>query len=491
MFENAELGQKLDKAMYEVEAARLRADLLQAQRELATANFSVIVIVAGVGGAGKSETVNLLLEWLDARGIQTHAMRQPTDEEAQRPPMWRFWRALPAHGRMGIFFGAWDVGPLLDAIDKPLDRASLEDALNRTAAFEQMLTRENVLVVKFWLHLSKAAQKKQLKKLSKDPLQRWRVTKRDWKLFKHYDELRLLAAHLIRRTNTAEAPWTIVEGVDRRFRNVTVARTLLAALCRKLEASRAIFPSSPRLPLSTPPPVNVINQLNMSLTLDATTYKDELLQIEGDLNRLTRRLHKKKRAMILVFEGPDAAGKGGAIRRITAALDARDFRVISVAAPTDEEKAHPYLWRFWRQAPPWGRVAIYDRSWYGRVLVERVEGFAQPDEWQRAYYEINCFEEELIEHGALMLKFWLAITPEEQLRRFESREVTPYKQYKITPEDWRNREKWDAYEAAAVEMIEKTSTEVAPWNLVEANNKEWARIKVLRTIVERLRDAFD
>ena len=190
--------------------------------------------------------------------------------------------------------------------------------------------------------------------------------------------------------------------------------------------------------------------------------------------------------MILVFEGPDAAGKGGAIRRLTVALDARDYQVISVAAPTDEERAHPYLWRFWRHLPRQGRITIYDRSWYGRVLVERVEGFCTPSEWQRAYGEINAFEEQLTEFGIILLKFWLAITPEEQLRRFTDRQTTPHKQYKLTAEDWRNRDRWDTYEAAACDMIEKTSTEMAPWTLVEANNKEWARIKVLKTVIQRL-----
>ena len=201
-------------------------------------------------------------------------------------------------------------------------------------------------------------------------------------------------------------------------------------------------------------------------------------------------MRDKGRSLILVFEGPDAAGKGGAIRRLTAAMDARDYRVMSVAAPTDEEKAHPYLWRFWRDLPAAGRVGIYDRSWYGRVLVERVEGFATEEEWQRAYAEINDFEEQQIGFGTVLIKFWLAISPEEQLRRFQDRETTPYKQYKLTAEDWRNRGRWDSYEAAACDMIERTSTEEAPWVLVEANNKEHGRIKVIHTVVRRLRQAL-
>jgi AMP-polyphosphate phosphotransferase len=216
-----------------------------------------------------------------------------------------------------------------------------------------------------------------------------------------------------------------------------------------------------------------------------------LSEAQGEIGRLTRKLRKSKRSLILVFEGPDAAGKGGSIRRLTRAMDARDYQVISVAAPTDEEKAHPYLLRFWRNLPLHGRVRIYDRSWYGRVLVERVEGFATVDEWQRAYSEINDFEEQLIESGVVLVKFWLAISPEEQLRRFTDRHETPYKQYKLTLEDWRNRAKWDSYLAAACDMVERTSTSEAPWTLVEAENKEYARVKVARTVVNRLREELE
>jgi polyphosphate kinase 2 (PPK2 family) len=187
-----------------------------------------------------------------------------------------------------------------------------------------------------------------------------------------------------------------------------------------------------------------------------------------------------------LVEGPDAAGKGGVIRRITQSMDARLYRLMSVAAPTDEERARPYLWRFWRALPRVGRSTIYDRSWYGRVLVERVEGFAAAEEWRRAYGEINAFEEQLAGAGTIIRKFWIALSADEQLKRFKDRQVTPYKQYKITEEDWRNRAKWGAYEAAACDMIERTSTEHAPWVLVEGNDKLWARVKVMKTVVEAL-----
>jgi len=491
MFEHAELGHKVDKPTYEREAAEVRAGLLEAQRELAAADLSVVVIVTGVGGAGKSETVDLLLKWMDARGIETHAMREPTGEERRRPPMWRSWQELPPRGRTAISFGAWYARPLLGHVFGRITRPELDQALDRVVELEAMLHREGVLVVKFWLHLSKDAQKGRIKELEADPRQRWRVFKRDWKLFRRYDEYRSVGEHVLRRTDSGDAPWVVVEGTDRRYCHLTVARGLLEALRGRLDRSKSEPPPPPPVPLQlVPPSVNVINSLDMGLTMEPTAYKEELIRAQGRLGLLVRRLRKKERSLILVFEGPDAAGKGGAIRRLTAAMDARDYQVVSVAAPTDEERSHPYLWRFWRHLPPLGRVAVYDRSWYGRVLVERVEGFARPDQWQRAFGEINAFEGQLAEAGVIVVKFWLAITPGEQLRRFEARRATPYKQYKLTPEDWRNRDRWAAYEAAACEMIGKTGSEAAPWVLVEADNKEWARVKILKSVVRRVRAAF-
>jgi polyphosphate:AMP phosphotransferase len=492
MFETAELGHKVDRETYDREAAEVRSALLDAQRELALADISVVVIVTGVGGAGKSETVNLLLEWLDARGIQTHAMRKPSGEERRRPPMWRFWRDLPPKGRMGIFFGAWYALPILDRVFQRLGRLELDQELDRIVELEQMLGREGVLIVKFWLHLSKKAQKRQIRQLEADPRQRWRVFQRDWKLFRRYDAYRSVGEHVLRRTATPDAPWHIVEGAERKYRHLTVGRLLLEALQGRLEAARNAPPTPKPEPVhQKPPEVNVINSLDLSHALAPASYKEELLHEQGELARLTRRLSKEGRSLILVFEGPDAAGKGGAIRRLTAAMDARDFQVVTVAAPTDEERAHPYLWRFWRALPKRGRVAIYDRSWYGRVLVERVEGFATEDQWKRAFEEINAFEDQLTEAGTIVLKFWLAISPDEQLRRFEHRQATSYKQYKLTPEDWRNRDRWESYEAAACEMIEKTGTENAPWVLVEGNNKDWARVKVLKAVVRALKHAYE
>ncbi len=288
-------------------------------------------------------------------------------------------------------------------------------------------------------------------------------------------------------TSTGVAPWHIVESKDNRYRNLTMVTTLIRALKEALDESKARAKARKRKQAAPKPrAANVIRQLDLSVELSEEDYDRKLAKYSAKIPRLVRRLRDAGRSMILAFEGPDAAGKGGAIRRLTAAMDARLYREISIGAPTDEEAAHPYLWRFWRNLPRQGRVTIYDRSWYGRVLVERLEGFATRAEWSRAFAEINEFEAQLTEFGIIVLKFWLAISPEEQLQRFRERETTPYKQYKLTEEDWRNRRKFDAYEAAACDMIERTSTNSAPWILVEANDKRWARVKVLKAVSQHL-----
>lgn len=487
MFETAEVGNKLDKAAFKREVPVVRAELLEIQKELAASGTAVAVLVGGVEGAGKTETVNQLLEWLDARGVETHVMDQPTPDERERPPMWRFWMSLPPKGHMGIFLGSWYTQPIVDRVFGKCGDGAFHRQLDHIVEFETMLAREGVLVVKFWLHLKEKALRKRMAELAKAPLQRWRVTERDLKFVKKYARFRRVSEQALMHTSTGDAPWHIVEAVDPRYRHLAVAKTLLAQMRERLSQQAASGKLKRAPDLSKPPAKNILRSADLTRALREKAYEKRLLKAQAELNPLTRRLHQKKHSMILVFEGPDAAGKGGAIRRLTQAMDARTYRVISVAAPTDEERAHPYLWRFWRHLPRLGRVTIYDRSWYGRVLVERVEGFCAREEWQRAYSEINCFEECLVEFGTILIKFWLAVSPQEQLGRFKDRQVTPYKQYKITEEDWRNRAKWDAYEAAAVEMIDKASTSESPWIIVPAEDKNYARIAVLETVVKRLK----
>lgn len=492
MFESAELGHKIDKATYQQELPPLREALLQAQFDLIQqARFPVIILVGGVDGAGKGEIVNLLNEWMDPRHIQTHAMGEPTPEETARPAMWRFWRALPPKGKVGIFFGSWYTQPIVDKVLGRIKNSELDQRLDEVVRFEKMLADENALILKIWLHLSKDQQRKRLKELEKDPGTRWRVTEQDWERFALYDKFRKVSERAMRHTSTGDAPWMVVEGADARYRSLAVGKLILQAMRRMLDD-----PTPPVHESSAPPPMppidglHLLKALDLGRKLDKKDYEKQLEKYQGRLNLLSREAGFKNVSVLAVFEGNDAAGKGGAIRRITGALDARVYRIIPVAAPTEEERAQPYLWRFWRHIPGRGRLVIFDRSWYGRVLVERVEGFCSEYDWMRAYREIVDFEEQLARHGVVVVKFWLAIDKDEQLRRFQAREATGFKRYKITEEDWRNREKWEAYETAVCDMVERTSTPHAPWTLVEANDKYHARIKILKTLCERVEEAI-
>lgn len=488
MFETAEIGSRIDKDTYRADVPDVRSALLEVQRELAQSPVSAVVIVGGSEGAGKESTVSLLLAWLDARGVETHAMWDETDEERGRPRFWRFWRVLPPRGKMAILFGSWYTQPIIDRAFDRIDDAQFEREMRHIRDFERMLSSEGVAIIKFWMHLSKKDQERRLQEIKADTRMRWRVGKRAFRYMKKYDAFRSTAEECVRLTGTGFAPWHIVEAVDKRYRNLTVATTVLTSLRQRLDEVRSSSDAEthPVQPLPKPAPENILRRLDLGRTMSESEYDKKLGRYQGRLAKLSRKLHDAGRSLVLVFEGPDASGKGGAIRRLTEAMDPRLWRVVSVAAPTDEELARPYLWRFWRSLPLSGHVTINDRSWYGRVLVERIEGFCHPDDWRRAYTEINEFERELDEFGTIVMKFWLATSPEEQLRRFQDREAKSYKQYKLTEEDWRNRDKWDAYEAAACDMIERTSTDRAPWVLVEANDKYWARIKVIKAVYRRL-----
>jgi polyphosphate:AMP phosphotransferase len=491
MFESAQLGHTIDKATYKKTEPILRAELLAAQvavRE--NGQFPVIVLVSGQDGAGKGETINLFHAWMDPRYLSTLAFSEPTDEERARPPLWRYWRALPPKGRIGMFAGSWYSTPINETIQSRLDAADLDATIDRINRFEQMLVQEGALIIKYWFHLTKAGQKKRLKALENNPHTAWRVTAWNWERLKTYDKLQEVAGHVLRLTHTPWSPWQIIEGEDDRYRALTAGTVLRDILRARLEQAQ-----TPALPVirTSPGPLdtrNILSVLDLDCRLPKKDYESELAHEQGRLAMLVRHPNFADHSLVCVFEGVDAAGKGGAIRRVASALDARQYQIIPVAAPTEEERAQPYLWRFWRHVPRRGRVAIFDRSWYGRVLVERIEGFCSEADWLRAYGEINDFEHELVEAGAIIVKFWLQISPDEQLKRFKAREETAFKRFKITAEDWRNREQWGAYERAVCDMIDRTSTSHAPWTLIEANDKNHARVKILRTLCNQLECAL-
>ena len=501
MFETAELGRKIGRREFKKIAPELREELLELQERLrASRFFQVILVFAGVDGGGKGETVSLLNGWMDPRWLETHAY-DGDELTGGRPEFWQYWRDLPPRGRGALFLSAWYHQPVLDRVYGNTDEAALLKKLERIVRFERALASDGALILKFWMHLSRNAQERRLKSLEQDPLSQARVTKRDWEHWRMYDRFITAAEQVIARTNRGVAPWTVVEGADPNYRGVTVATTLRDALERRIDRAEAKAKRKAKSKKTAggkdhhndvaADTITVLSHLDMARSIDKSAYDAQLVEQQARLHLLHLAAKEKKVSSLLVFEGPDAAGKGGAIRRIAAALDPRNYQVHGIAAPTDEEKAQHYLWRFWRRLSRAGLVTIFDRSWYGRVLVERIEGYAGEDEWRRSYGEINDFEAQLIENRTVLVKFWIHITKDEQLKRFKAREKTPYKRWKLTDEDWQNREKWDAYEQAVNDMVQYTSTADAPWTFVEGNDKRYARLKVITTYCDRLEAALE
>ena len=480
MFEFAELEHQVGKAAYKREEPKLREQLLNAQYDLKeNGKFSALIVIAGVEGAGKGETIHLLNEWMDPRHILTHGFVDPSDEERERPQQWRYWKALPPKGKVGVFFGAWHTEPIVERVEADLSSGGFAEKVSEIVRLEKMLSDEGVLLLKYWFHVSKKVQKKNLAAIGEKPPP-------------HYQRFLKVSEEFVRRTSTAEAPWIVVPAADKRFRALTFGRHVLAALRERLDEKPVKRHEDKHPPLAEPADnLNVLRALKLDQPLSKAAYRKELQKWQEKLSVLSRDKRMRSVAVVAVFEGNDAAGKGGAIRRVTGALDARYYRNVPVAAPTEEERAQPYLWRFWRHMPRRGRFVFFDRSWYGRVLVERVDELSAERDWMRAYAEINDFELALVRHDIVLVKYWLAISKDEQHRRFKQREKVPFKRFKITPEDWRNRKQWDAYEQAVCDMVDRTSTRVAPWTLVEANNKYYARIKVLKTMCSALESAFD
>ena len=485
MFTLAESDPKLSKEEAGPLEAQLRTNLLKAQYSLLKQQKrALLIVIAGIGGVGKGASVQLLNEWMDARHIRTLALDQPASVKSDQLFLLPYWQNLPAKGKTSIIFGHW-YRPLLKEAGRKKPRARKIKALARTInEFENTLAHNGVQVVKLWYHLSKHAQKKRCKKLLSDPDTSWQVRPADLKVEKHFSRLRQAAETTLSLTHEAHAPWVVIPAADNQMRDISTAQAVLAALRKRHISPASCIIQTDGLDSSSTQPN--LQQVDHSATLDEDDYDKQLPELQGRLAKLVRDKQFSNTRLVLVFEGQDAAGKGGTIRRVTHALDPRQFRATPISAPNAQELAHPYLWRFWRDLPEPGKISIFDRSWYGRVLVERVEGFASEEEWQRAYSEINQFESSLLDSGAVVLKFWLSIDKKEQLKRFRERQTSPFKSFKITPEDWRNRKQWDAYVQATNDMFLHTSTQDCPWHLISSNDKRHARVAVLERIVQAL-----
>lgn len=493
IFKNVNLGRRCGAEEYQDLAPKLRMRLFEAQRTCIERKIPLLITVCGPDGSGRGEVINLLTEWMDAKFAKTSVFWSESDEERGHPQDWRYWRKLPAAGTVGIFYGGWYGENIRKACCGELKEQLFNSRMNHYRGLEMSLADSGMAQVKIWLHLSeKEYDSRTRKKAARKDIQSF--TPYEAKAAADYGRFLEAAARAITLTDRSKAPWTIIDAADARYRNVTVAKTIIHAVEQAVadqEAKRIRIEEEKAS--GAKPAENIISTLNaidLSVKADADSVKHEIADLQKELRDLSFQAWKKGISTTLLFEGWDAAGKGGAIRRVMAGLDARLCNVVPISAPTSEELAHHYLWRFWRHMPRAGHVTIFDRTWYGRVLVERVEKITPIEDWSRAYSEINLFEEDLTSTGNVLLKFWLHISPEEQLRRFKERESIPYKQYKITPEDWRNRDKWDDYVAAADEMFLRTSTDYAPWHIVPAEDKKYARLFVLRTCRDALKAAL-
>lgn len=499
MLEKINFSKQMSKEEYKLKMSVLGPRLGELQRQCRELKIPVMIVFEGFDAAGKGVHIGRLIQNLDPRGFCVYTIQEETEEEKRHPFLWRFWMKTPSRGRIAVFDGSWYQTVLAERFSKRTKKTKLAKQYEAIREFEKQLTDDGTVLVKLLLVIDQKEQKERFRKLLKNKETAWRVTKEDLERNVHYETYRCMMDEMLMRTNEVCAPWSIIESTDKRYATVKIYTQVISALEEKINGTACRMKGECRESETTDESTanvqnknetkerkygnDILAQVDLSLAYSKEEYRKKLKRAQKEIELLHSELYRKRIPVVLAFEGWDAAGKGGAIKRLTEKMDPRGFEVIPIAAPNDVEKSHHYLWRFWKAMPKDGHIAIFDRTWYGRVMVERIEGFCSREEWQRAYREIREMEKELADHGAVVLKFWIQIDQEEQKRRFEKRQSDPQKQWKITEEDWRNREKWELYENAVCEMIDQTSSEYAPWVIVEGNNKYYARIKVLETVI--------
>lgn len=488
MLDTVDLARELDHTVYERSFRPLRDQLSALQRSVYEAGIPVVLIFEGWDASGKGDTIEKVVGRIDPRGYVVHVTRAPTEEEQLRPFLWRFWTRLPERGSIAIFDRSWYRRVLSERVDEDVPRRVWRTAYEEINQFERMLVDDGALVVKFFLHISKAEQKARFEKMERSKYERWRVTRRDWKAHARYADYAAASDEMLERTSTAWAPWTVVPATDKRYRRVRVFETLNEAFERALERHHERKAAPKKEPRARRPKLDhtVLDEVDLKKRLPVARYEKDVERWQARLRDLEFACYTARVPVVIAYEGWDAAGKGGNIKRLVGPLDPRGYTVIPISAPKGDEATHHYLWRFWKRLPKAGHIAVFDRTWYGRVLVERIEGFCSEAEWSRAYHEILEFERSLVNSGTVLVKFWLHVSKATQLERFKERQKDPARRYKITDEDWRNREKWDDYRLAVHDMITHTSTASAPWTIVEADDKLWARVACIRTTVEAI-----
>ena len=497
MLEKIDLKKTVSKAEYKERMPYLEAKLGRLQRECRALNIPVLIVFEGFGASGKGLQIGRLIHSMDPRGFRVFTVKEETEEERMHPFLWRFWTKTPARGRIAVYDGSWNRKVLIDRFDGKTKEKDLPAAFRSIRSFERQLSDDGNLIIKLFLHIDRKEQKKRFQKLEENSSTAWRVSQGDRQRNNRYEEYASMIEDMLRGTDADYAPWTIIGATDNRSATVKIYTAVIRAMEDRIEDVRKKMKSMEdekngreAAEKADPLDVSVLSGTDLSLSCTREEYEKKKKKLQKKLAGLHEELYRRRIPVVIGFEGWDAAGKGGAIRRLTEKMDARGYAVNPAAAPNDIEKAHHYLWRFWRSMPKDGHVAVFDRTWYGRVLVERIEGFCTEEEWKRAYREINDMERDLSDAGTVVIKFWIHIDKDEQERRFEERRKNPEKQWKITDEDWRNREKWDQYEDAVNEMLIRTSTKYAPWIVVEGNCKYYARIKVLQTVVDKIEECM-
>lgn len=491
MLKDFQFGRPMLKDVYKQKINMLNSKLASLQQTIKEKKLPVVIIFEGPSAAGKGECISRTILSLDPRFFKTYSIATPNDVERRMPWLWRYWVKLPKEGQICFFDRSWYQDVINKYVErKGVTRSWVENKLKSIYQFERQLTDNGYLVIKFYVHITKQEQKERLTKLASKQSTQWRVTKRDWARNKNYDKHLKEADKMLELTDFEFAPWHIVDGMDKKTRAVTISQTIVDSIenaVSKKQSGSLYSPSNKDLSggfglIERPK----LSEIDLSKTIDDTLYKELLDKYQKRLLKLQNKFYLYKIPVVVVFEGWDAAGKGGCIKRTAAGLDARSYQVNPISSPTPDELSHHYLWRFYNTLPKDGHFAIYDRSWYGRVMVEHIENIIDENTYNRAFREINEFEDELINWGAVIVKFWIHIDKQTQLLRFKERENTPAKRWKITDEDYRNREKWDRYETDVNKMIELTSTVNAPWYIIEADDKHYARIRVLKTLESAL-----
>ncbi len=493
VLENVDLKVEIKKKESKLLIENLQNDLMVLQQQMKELKIPMLILFEGWDGSGKGVCINKLVNQLDTRAYTVYSI-QPADEaEKRKPVMWRYWQKVPVYGKISIFDESWYQEIAWAEFEEEDFEENRIERYEQIKAFERQLADDGYVLVKLFLHISQEEQKKRQDEQLHDRATTWQVTRRDQKQNRNYEKFFKIFDSMIQRTHTEYAPWYLISAEDDYYGKVQFMRIIRDVMQKAIDQKRQgqhridwVVPN--RFDLM---PIPRLNEVNLEISLSDEAYKEEKGDAGKRLAELHNYLYQKKIPLIVLYEGWDASGKGGNIRRLTQSLDPRGYRVIPTVAPDYVEKNHHYLWRFWRDLPKTGHIAIFDRTWYGRVMVERVENLCREDEWKRAYREINEFEATLDDWGAIIVKFWIQIDQEEQLRRFNDRQNNPDKQWKITEEDWRNREKWPLYEEAINEMLQKTHTNYAPWTIIEGNDKKYARVKAMRTIIKAIEQRMD